>query len=176
MPMSWLWRDSKAPHGFYLIKLRKFQLKKRTVSFSRLQHFGIHSHRIWPHQLQRHLLLPLRSFPDSFIQDLALQYPQHNNLLKPNIEISQTLSLPFMKSLRKMHLFQFTNQSLTSAPQIRAFASESFKKNENQHLGLERSSMLEVILFSTSEIHELSCESTIKSLPSNSPKKPLKST
>ncbi len=97
MPMSWLRRDSKAPHGFYLIKLRKFQLKKRTVSFSRLQHFGIHSHWIWPHQLQRHLLLPLRSFPDSFIQDLALQYPQHNNLLKPNIEISQTLSLPFMK-------------------------------------------------------------------------------
>lgn len=52
MPMSWLWRDSKTPHGFYLIKLRKFQLKKRTVSFSRLQHFAIHSHQWRPHQLQ----------------------------------------------------------------------------------------------------------------------------
>lgn len=41
MPMSWLWRDSKTPHGFYLIKLRKFQLKKRTVSFSTLADFSI---------------------------------------------------------------------------------------------------------------------------------------
>ena len=90
MPMSWLWRDSKTPHGFYLIKLRKFQLKKRTVSFSRLQHFAIHSHQWRPHQLQRHLLLPVRSFPHSFIQDLTLQYQQHNNLLKPDIQISQT--------------------------------------------------------------------------------------
>lgn len=89
MPMSWLWRDSKTPHGFYLIKLRKFQLKKRTVSFSRLQHFAIHSHQ-WRPQLQRHLLLPVRSFPHSFIQDLTLQYQQHNNLLKPDIQISQT--------------------------------------------------------------------------------------
>lgn len=66
-----------------------------------------------------------------------------------------------------MHLLQFTNQSVTSAPQIKAFASESesFKTNENQHFGPERSSMLEVILFSTREIHELSSKKKTESNP-----------